>query len=344
MLPVTRWMMTSTGRGRESIGLGHANGPVQRREIPARLAGYCFYPPQVYVTPHRPRKPLLDALGFSGHVLLFLAPLLPYFSLALNSLPMSPNAESESLRVVLVAPRNPLNIGAAARAMSNFGFSHLRVVNPYELAFREARSAVGAEPLLARAEEFNTVAEAIEDCTLVVGTTSVGRRQLHHPVHRLDQAARRVRKHLMGGRVALLFGSEKRGLSNEDLSHCHWLLRIPTREEHRSMNLGQAVAICLYELARDAKAVARPEKHTPTKAADLERLTLLLLDALRSSGYLKSNPHISQKRRSGAPTEEKIRRLVRRLHLSAADAELTIGILRQIFWKLGSAKPLSGES
>ena len=257
---------------------------------------------------------------------------------------MPVQSKFDRLQIVLVKTRNPLNIGAAARAMSNFGFFHLRVVNPYELAFREARSAVGAEPLLARAEEFKTVAEAIEDCPLVVGTTSVGQRQLQHPVRRLDQAARFIRKHLASSRVALLFGSEKRGLSNEDLSHCHWLLRIPTREEHRSMNLGQAVAVCLYELVRDPRAPVKPEMHVPAAAADLERLTSLLLDALRSSGYLKSSPRGSQKRRSAAPTEEKIRRLVRRLHLSAADADLTLGILRQIFWKLGSAKAPAAES
>jgi TrmH family RNA methyltransferase len=254
---------------------------------------------------------------------------------------LSANAESDRLRVVLVAPRNPLNIGAAARAMSNFSFFHLRVVNPYELAFREARSAVGAAPLLAKAEEFKTLAEAVEDCTLVVGTTAVGQRQLHHPIRRLDQAVRLLRKHLVGSRVALLFGSEKRGLSNEDLSYCHWLLRIPTREEHRSMNLGQAVAVCLYELARDPQAVSKPEKHVPATAADLERLTSLLLDALRSSGYLKSHPSGSQKRRPAAPTEEKIRRLVRRLCLSAPDAELTLGIFRQILWKSRQDNKLS---
>ncbi len=237
------------------------------------------------------------------------------------------------MRVVLVATRNPLNIGAAARAMSNFGFFHLRVVNPYELAFREARSAVGAAPLLAQATEFKTVAEAVADCTLVVGTTAVGRRQPQHPVRRLEQATPLVRKHLATGRVALLFGSEKRGLSNEDLSYCHWLLRIPTRQEHRSMNLGQAVAVCLYELARDPQAASRPEKHIPAASADLERLTTLLLGALRSSGYLKANPGVSHKRRSAAPTDEKIRRLIHRLHLSASDAELTLGILRQILWK-----------
>jgi TrmH family RNA methyltransferase len=317
---------------------------------------YCFYPPTVYVTARRPRKPLpvkcrslfLRAWKVPVSVSLFLTSLLlyllnSYFSPAVNSSPLPPNAESDRLRVILVAPRNPLNIGAAARAMSNFGFFHLRVVNPYELAFREARSAVGAEPVLAQAEEFKTVAEAVEDCTLVVGTTAVGLRQLQHPVRRLDQAARLLRKHLAGNRVALLFGSEKRGLSNEDLSHCHWLLRIPTREEHRSMNLGQAVAVCLYELARDPQAISKPEKHVPATAADLERLTALLLDALRSSGYVKAAPSALQKRRSAAPTEEKIRRLVRRLRLSAADADLTLGILRQIFWKLASTKAPSAE-
>jgi tRNA/rRNA methyltransferase len=99
------------------------------------------------------------------------------------------------------------------------------------------------------------------------------------------------------------------------------------------MNLGQAVAVCLYELARDPQAPTKRERHSDASSADLERLTALLLDALRSSGYLKSNPSGLQKRRSAAPTDEKIRRLVRRLCLSAADAELTLGILRQILWK-----------
>ncbi|HKV81947.1 MAG TPA: RNA methyltransferase [Candidatus Sulfotelmatobacter sp.] len=290
---------------------------MKRREPPAKLAGFCLILP--------------------AHSLCYASPPTQVgacrSSRAVNSASLLANPESDRLRVVLVAPRNPLNIGAAARAMSNFGFSHLRVVNPYELPFREARSAVGAAPLLAKAEEFKSVAEAVEDCTLVVGTTAVGLRQLQHPVRRLEQAARQLRKHLAGGRVALLFGSEKRGLSNEDLSYCHWLIRIPTREEHRSMNLGQAVAVCLYELARDPQAAAKPEKHPVASAGDLERLTTLLLDALRASGYLKSNPGNSPKRRSAAPTDEKIRRLVHRLRLSASDAELTLGIFRQVLWK-----------
>lgn len=247
---------------------------------------------------------------------------------------MAKQNDFERLRVVLVNTRNPLNIGAAARAMGNFGFAHLRVVNPFELAFREARSAMGAAPLLARAEQFASVAEAVADCSLVVGTTALSRRDPQHAVRDLREATRRIRKHLTAGRVALLFGSEKRGLSNEDLSHCHWLLQISTLEAHRSMNLGQAVAVCLYELARDSKIALRLEKFAAASAGDLGRLTLLLRDVLQASGYSKTSQNAGSKRRSAAPSEEKIRRLVRRLHLSGKDAELFLGMLRQILWKL----------
>ena len=247
---------------------------------------------------------------------------------------MSSKNEFDGLRVVLVNTRNPLNIGAAARAMSNFGFLHLRVVNPFRLAFREARSAVGAAPLLAQAEEFKSLAKAVADCSLVVGTSALGRRDPQHLVWDLQQGGRLIRKHLARDRVALLFGSEKRGLSNDDLSHCHWLLRVPTREEHRSMNLGQAVAVCLYELAREGKSLVAREKAAPATADDLERLTSLLLGALRASGYLKSKVDSKEKLRSAAPAEEKIRRLIRRMNLSAPDAELLLGMVRQILWKI----------
>src|ERR1700684_1107945 len=144
--------------------------------------------------------------------------------------------DSKRLCVVLVEPSNPLTIGAAARAMSNFGFLQLRVVNPYHVAFREARSAVGASQVLANAEEYKSVADAVADCTLVVGTTAVRHRELQHPLKRLEVGTRVIRKQLASGRVALLFGTEKFGLSTADLSHCHWLMCIPTREEHISMN------------------------------------------------------------------------------------------------------------
>ncbi len=216
--------------------------------------------------------------------------------------------------------------------MSNFGFMRLRVVNPYEASFREARSAMGAAPLLANAEEFKSVEEAVADCSLVVGTTAGRNRELQQPLQLLQTASPLIRKQLRSGRVALLFGSEKRGLSNDDLSHCHWLLHIPTREEHVSMNLGQAVAVCLYELARGTASERKPKpaKLGPgaeaANAGELERITSLLIDSLRASGYLGERPALAK--------EEKIRRMVRRLDLSATDAELWQGMLRQILWKL----------
>jgi tRNA/rRNA methyltransferase len=233
----------------------------------------------------------------------------------------------EQLRVVLVGTRNPLNLGAAARAMSNFGASHLRVVKPWEASFREARSAVGAARVMANAEEFADVAEAVADCRLVVGTTAVGHRELRHPLRRLEEGARLMRRRLATGKVALLFGSEKVGLSNRDMSHCHWLMRIPTREAHGSMNLGQAVAVCLYELVRQGKIASVKERSVPAPAQDVERITKILFEVLRESGYVKA--------RAVETTEEKVRRMVRRLHLEEPDAEVWLGMVRQIAWKLG---------
>ena len=215
--------------------------------------------------------------------------------------------------------------------MSNFGFSRLRVVNPYEAGFREARSAVGAAEVLARAEEYESVGDAVADCSLVVGTTSVGQRDLQQPVKDLEVGAALIRKRLASGCVALLFGSEKIGLKNEDFSHCYWLMRIPTLEQHRSLNLGQAVAITLYELARrggrvrNARVRAQPENQQAASGGDLERLTTQLLEVLQASGYLK---------KSSPQNERKVRRLIRRLSMSSDDAETLLGMVRQILWKL----------
>lgn len=175
------------------------------------------------------------------------------------------------------------------------------------------------------AREFATVAEAVADCALVVGTTSIGHRTLKHPLRRIEYGARLMRK--SAGPVALLFGSEKFGLGNDDMSHCHWLARIPTREEHGSMNLGQAVAICLYELSRDSKAaITEPAGAKPASAEEVERFTQYLLEALGESGYLKPL--------TSASMIEKTRRMIRRMKLSAADSILLQGMLRQILWKM----------
>jgi tRNA/rRNA methyltransferase len=254
---------------------------------------------------------------------------------ARSRLQLNPFSILDNLRVVLVRSRNPLNIGAAARAMSNFGAMHLRLVTPFELAYREAVSAVGAEPLLTAAEEHSSVQSAVQDCGLVIGTTAIGHRELQHEVHSLDAAAKIIRKKIRTGRVAILFGSEKTGLSNQDLSHCHWLLRIPTREQHRSMNLAQAVAIVVYELSRSEsdtrtqQSIRNNVKKISSAAADMasiNRLHSALLEALQLSGY--SNRPGTQS------ADEKLRRMLRRFELNSADAEVLLGMLRKILWKL----------
>ncbi len=210
--------------------------------------------------------------------------------------------------------------------MSNFGAMHMRVVNPYDVAFREARSAVGGSHVLRRAEQFSSVADAIADCSLVVGTTAQRARELQHSLKRLEQGAPLIRRELRKAHVALLFGSEKSGLTNEEMGYCHWLMRIPTREEHSSMNLGQAVAICLYELVRTAKPAPMP-KAVRAQSVQVERITNVLFDVLRASGYVKE--------RTASSTEQKLRRLVRRLALSPEDALVLLGMVRQIAWKVG---------
>lgn len=222
--------------------------------------------------------------------------------------------------------RNPLNIGAVARAMSNFGFRQLRLVNPYDVAFEGARSAVGAGAVLERAEKFDTIAQAVSDCTLVVGTTAIGHRSLQHSLQRLEAGAPLIRGHLSTGACALLFGSEKFGLSNRDMSHCHWLVHIPTREEHLSMNLGQAVAICLYELIRDSEVPLELETRDAASAAEVERIYETLLAALEASEYPKLN--------TSHTFQSAVRRMVNRLRLHSGDAEFLLGMLRQIVWKL----------
>jgi tRNA/rRNA methyltransferase len=179
--------------------------------------------------------------------------------------------------------------------------------------------------------EYATLAEAVADCALVVGTTAVRHRQIQHPLRRVEYGSRLIRRQMASGRVAILFGSEKVGLSNADLSHCHWLMRIPAYGDQISMNLGQAVAICLYELIRDGRARESGARKTSgdfknATAGDIERMTASLFEALQKSGYVRAN--------ADAFIEEKVRRLVYRMNLDHEDADLWLGMLRQILWKL----------
>ncbi|HEY5382836.1 MAG TPA: RNA methyltransferase [Acidobacteriaceae bacterium] len=270
---------------------------------------------------------------------------------------MLSSAARDRLVVVLVGARNPGNIGAAARAMRDFGFGDLRVVNEYAPPFEAAqlqdqpqqqatgqveggKAAVGAMQVLAAARRFERLEDAIADCTLVAGTTAVGQRGLTRPVLPLSEAAPQLLDALRGGqsgdqieggspKIALLFGSEKTGLTNEQLSHCQLLLTIPMSapegERHLSMNLGQAVAVCLYELVRAGFEGARElpvVQQAPVTAASRERLTQLLVDAMAAIGYAQRFPANAR--------EHVVRQLAQQLGGCEAEATTWMGFLRQV--------------
>ena len=227
--------------------------------------------------------------------------------------------------MVLVRARNPLNVGAAARAMSNFGVGELRLVGDYLQPLASARSAIDASPVLAAAQTFTTVADAVADCSLVYGTTALGERDLRHPVDVLRDASAHV--DAAQGRVALLFGSEKTGLSNGELSYCHRLLTIPMARGGVSMNLGQAVAVCLYELHREAPVHRLPPEQSPAASGeDLARFESLLRETLVAAEYDRRFP--------GNMGLNEMRELVRRLGLTSSDTTVWMGMLRQVLWKL----------
>jgi tRNA/rRNA methyltransferase len=245
---------------------------------------------------------------------------------------VSPEHLADRVVVVLVRARNPGNIGAVARAMHDFGFRNLRVVNEYAVPFEEARSAVDAAAVLASAQSFSSLGEAVADCTLVVGTTAVGERALEHPLRALPEAADAIREELASvtARVALVFGSEKTGLSNDELSHCHWLLTIPMQQHedlrHPSMNLGQAAAVCLYELVRQTGVHAGKGVREAASAGEVERFVSLFRETLEATGYARRHP--------ANCSDAQLRRLILRMGLSAADVPVWIGILRQVLWKI----------
>lgn len=238
-------------------------------------------------------------------------------------------SQRDRFELVLVSPRNPLNIGAAARAMANFGFAHLTVVTPYEPHWQEARSAVGAEALLQNAKRSESLAEAVSHCTRVFGTGTRTYRKPEQPVVSLPGLASLIEQEIArDGRVALVFGPEKHGLTRDDLSWCHAFVEIPTHPDQPSMNLGQAVAVCLYELAADRGAATNPSGPGTVMApsAHLDLLASVIELNMRAAGY---SPTVMQD-----ANRHDLRLLLRRLTPSERDTRRILGLFRRILWRL----------
>ena len=258
-------------------------------------------------------------------------------------------SQRERIDVVLVSPRNPLNIGAVARAMANFGFARLSVVAPYEPHWREARSAVGAPNLLANSRQVASLAEAVCNSTMVLGTGTLTHRQPEQAVVRLSELAPLVAEELRrGGQIALVFGSEKHGLTRHDLSYCNVLVQIPTDPRQPSMNLGQAAAVCLYELATrvgsstapsgsvagsvgaDAETV-QPHNTSEMTSGHLDLLAGLIEEVMVAAKY--SPQSMQEANRHG------MRLMLRRLQLNAVDNRRALGLFRRILWRFKRIQP-----
>jgi tRNA C32,U32 (ribose-2'-O)-methylase TrmJ len=303
---------------------------------------------------------------------------------ALSQSDLAPPARALLIRIVLVSPRNPLNIGAAARAMANFGFSDLAVVAPHEPIWHGARSAVGAPDLLANAQIFSTLAEAVAACTLVLGTGTLTYRRPEQPIVSLPDLAPLIRAELARSEVArqgrartaavscedqgvqdqpqkaqhspiaLIFGPEKHGLTRKDLCNCHRLVEIPTDPHQPSMNLGQAVAVCLYELATRVPIQAVPipipipsgpiqtgplpslalatypvpdaSPEPASTSANLDRLAGVIEETMLAAGYSPFGMQNANRR--------DFRLLLRRLAPGPSDTRRILGLFRRILYRL----------
>ncbi|MGB3297813.1 MAG: RNA methyltransferase [Phormidesmis sp.] len=287
------------------------------------------------------------------------------------SSPPEPNSETNpalsSVRIVLVAPAGPLNVGSTARVMKNFGLSQLILVSPQcDLASDEAlQMAVHAKDVLTAAQRVDTIPEALVGCHLAIATTARAR-GFNAPLELPENALPSLINSSVEtcGDTALLFGPEDRGLSNEELSYAQRFIQIPTSPDYSALNLAQAVAVCCYELYRAYRDVGKRAsmRLAPTDAAgELQQsmpaaLRLDPLSGKQSNAVLNKAPLDELERyyqhlervllkveylypHTAASRMRKLRQLLHRAAPSANEVALLRGILRQMEWALSASKP-----
>ncbi len=231
-----------------------------------------------------------------------------------------------NIRVVLKSPIYSGNVGAVCRAMKNMGFSDLAIAAPVEpLDLEEAhKMALHAKDVFEKRKEFPSIAEAVGDCGLVVGTTA--RRGLYreHAQTPRDLAPRLLAA-AQKSKVALLFGPEDNGLSNEDLQFCTQIMRIPSTVKYSSLNLAQAVMVSCYELYVSSGLFDPPQELSPeAPSAAREKMFSMWRKALLDIGFME---------------EEKadhmmlgLRRILSRGLLTIKDMRILVGMARQVQW------------
>ncbi len=229
-----------------------------------------------------------------------------------------------NIRIVLVEPKGSGNIGSVARAMKNMGLKDLAIVGGGRTKSFWARAmAVHAKDILERARRFDSLREAVADCGLVVGTTRRGGLYRSHS-RSPREAARRILAGARRAKCALVFGPEDHGLSNRDLKYCQRLITIPAHPDYPSLNVAQAVVICLYEIFLAAGKKVPREAIGRAPAESVERLFDRMRRSLLKIGFLDpQNPeHILLA----------LRRILGRAGLEEKDVRILTGLFRQIEW------------
>lgn len=244
------------------------------------------------------------------------------------------SANLSNIAVVLVNPLYPENIGSVARACANFGIERLILVNPTDLTPlpMEAMATKSGLPILEKMEIYEDLPTAIKDFNIVIGTTArLGKRRLVY--YTPKEISKTICEYSFSNKIALLFGNERLGLSNEDLFYCDYVITIPTTEK-ASLNVSQAVVIILYEIFQGA---SRLELKKPELATQKEiNLMFKIIEAtLKEIDYL---PH-----ENTLLWLTNIRRFLTSRDLTSREVKIIMGFCRQLLWALGKPLNLSFE-
>lgn len=234
----------------------------------------------------------------------------------------------DRIRIVLVNTSHPGNIGSAARAMKTMGLSRLYLVEPEAFPHQKAlEMSAGANDILDQAVVVNTLSEAISDCALVIGS-SARMRAVPWPLHTPREMMEKVKQEPGDSEIAILFGREKSGLTNEELQCCHWHVQIPANPDYSSLNLAAAVQVLAYELrvaSLEAETVEDVWDYRLSTADEMERYFKHLEDVLIKLDFLKPS----------AP--RKLMSRLRRLYLRVRPDVMEMNILRGILTAIEEA-------
>jgi TrmH family RNA methyltransferase len=234
--------------------------------------------------------------------------------------------DSPDIRIVLVAPSHPGNIGAAARAMKNMGLSALVLVRPKEFPHPEATArASGADDVLAAARVVASLGAALEGCGFIAATSARERDQ-YFRVADVRAAACSIVEHARSSPAAVVFGAERTGLTNEELEAAHLLLRIPASAAYPSLNLAMAVQLVAYELYRARAAGALPAAAAGVPLATAEELRQLYAHLAQVLEEIEFHDRTE----SGTHLMSRLRRVLQRAELDHNEANILRGILTAV--------------